>query len=97
MNQERLLNIILSPHITEKSTRIEEKHNQFMFRVMKDASKSEIKKAIEWLFKVEVESVQTSNLKGKKKIFKQKLGKRAESKRAYVRLSAGHKIDFVKG
>lgn len=96
MNQERLLNIIIELHITEKSTLIQTKHNQFIFKVLKDASKPEIKKAIELAFKVKVDSVQVSNLKGKNKMFKQRLGKRKDTKRAFVKLSADSNIDFLK-
>ncbi len=95
LNQEKLMKIVLEPRVTEKSTLVAEKHNQFVFKVLKSASKPEIKKAIELLFKVEVESVQVSNVKGKKKIFKREPGKRPDWKKAYVKLKPGFDIDFV--
>lgn len=93
MNQERLMKVILGPHVTEKSTLIGEKYNQIVFKVMKDATKTEIKKAIEVLFKVEIESVRVSNIKGKRKIFKGKSGTRSDFKKSYVRLKPGFSID----
>ena len=95
LSQEKLLNIVLEPRVTEKSTLVAEKHNQFVFKVLKSASKPEIKKAIELLFKVEVESVQVSNVKGKNKVFKREPGKRPDWKKAYVKLKPGFDIDFV--
>lgn len=95
LNQEKLMKIVLEPRVTEKSTLVGEKYNQFVFKVLKSATKPEIKKAIELLFKVEVESVQVSNVKGKKKIFKREPGKRPDWKKAYVKLKPGFDIDFV--
>ena len=94
-NQEKLMKIVLEPRVTEKSTLVGEKYNQFVFKVLKSASKPEIKKAVELLFKVEVESVQVSNVKGKKKIFKRNPGKRPDWKKAYVKLKPGFDIDLV--
>lgn len=95
MNQERLMNILLEPRVTEKSTLLGEKNNQVVFKVLRSASKPEIKKAVEYLFNVKVESVQVTNVKGKTKIFKHKPGKRPDFKKAYVRLAAGSDIDFL--
>ncbi len=95
LSQEKLMKIVLEPRVTEKSTLVGEKYNQFVFKVLKSASKPEIKKAIELLFNVEVESVQVSNVKGKKKIFKREPGKRPYWKKAYVKLKPGFDIDFV--
>lgn len=95
INQEKLMKILLEPRITEKSTLVGEKYNQFVFKVLKSASKPEIKDAIELLFKVEVESVQVCNVKGKNKIFKREPGKRPDWKKAYVKLKPGFDIDFV--
>ena len=95
LNHEKLMKIVLEPRVTEKSTLVAEKYNQFVFKVLKSASKPEIKKAIELLFNVEVESVQVSNVKGKKKIFKREPGKRPDWKKAYVKLKPGFDIDFV--
>jgi len=95
LNQEKLMKIVLEPRVTEKSTLVGEKYNQFVFKVLKSASKPEIKKAVELLFKVEVESVQVSNVRGKKKLFKREPGKRPDWKKAYVKLKPGFDIDFV--
>lgn len=96
MNQERIANVLLSPHISEKSTRIGDKANQFIFKVLKDARKPEIKRAVEQMFKVEVESVQVTNMRGKKTGGgTRRSGRRADWKKAYVRLKDGHDIDFM--
>ncbi len=95
MNQEKLMNILIAPRVTEKSTVLGDKHRQYVFRVMKSATKPEIKQAVELMFKVEVESVQVSNVKGKQKVFKQSPGKRSDWKKAYVRLKHGFDIDFM--
>ncbi len=95
LSQERLMKIVLEPRVTEKSTLVGEKHNQFVFKVLKDATKPEIKNAVELLFKVEVESVQITHVKGKHKIFKREPGKRSDWKKAYVKLKPGFDIDFV--
>jgi large subunit ribosomal protein L23 len=95
MNQERLMKVILSPLVSEKSTTVADKHNQVVFKVLPDANKNEIKSAVELLFKVEVASVRVCNMKGKKKVFKQKLGQRKNWKKAYVALKEGHDINFV--
>ena len=95
--QERLMQILLAPHVSEKGTNVAEKHNQVIFRVTKDATKPEIKQAIETLFKVKVESVQTLNQKGKNKRFGQMQGRRQDWKKAYVTLAEGQEINFVGG
>ena len=92
--KSRLLQILLSPHISEKSTIIGDKNRQFVFKVVSDANKQEIKQAIELLFKVEVESVQTLNVKGKTKTFGRRLGKRSDWKKAYVGLKEGFDIQI---
>ncbi|MCZ4328667.1 50S ribosomal protein L23 [Castellaniella denitrificans] len=95
MNAERLMQVILAPVVTEKSTMIAEKNNQVAFRVVADATKPEIKAAIELLFKVEVESVQVANRKGKEKRFGRFMGRRRNERKAYVSLKAGQEIDFT--
>ncbi|NNE36849.1 MAG: 50S ribosomal protein L23 [Gammaproteobacteria bacterium] len=95
MNQERLMNLLLSPRVTEKSTELGDKHNQYVFKVVKNATKPQIKRAVELMFKVEVASVQVSNVKGKQKSFKQAIGKRSDWKKAYVKLKPGFDIDFM--
>jgi len=95
MNDERLMGILVAPHVSEKSTRVAEAANQIVFRVRRDARKAEIKQAVEKMFKVEVDSVQVLNVNGKRKDFKRRTGKRADWKKAYVRLKPGHDIDFL--
>jgi len=95
MNDERLMKVLLEPRITEKSTRVADKYRQFVFKVMKDATKPEIKKAVEKMFEVEVGSVTVVNVKGKRKTFKQIRGGRADWKKAYVKLKPGFDIDFI--
>ncbi len=93
--QERLMNVVLGPHISEKSTTVGERDNQVVFRVRRDATKQEIKAAVEMLFEVEVEGVQVVNHRGKVKRFGRTLGKRPAWKKAYVRLAADSDIDFL--
>ena len=96
MNQEKLMNVLLEPRVTEKTTLVGEAHNQYVFKVAKDATKPEIKKAVELMFEgAEVESVQVSNVKGKNKMFARTPGKRADWKKAYVKLKPGFDIDFM--
>ena len=95
MNEERLLKILLAPHVSEKATRVAEQHNQIVFKVARDAAKLEIKDAVELLFKVKVKGVTVVNVKGKRKRFVAIQGQRSEKKKAYVSLEAGHEIDFM--
>ncbi|MDR0736078.1 MAG: 50S ribosomal protein L23 [Zoogloeaceae bacterium] len=97
MNQERLMQVLLAPQVSEKATWIADKRNQVVFRVVADAAKPEIKAAVELLFKVEVESVQVLNVKGKVKRFRQAMGTRKGWKKAFVSLKAGQEINFVEG
>jgi len=97
MNDERLMKVLLAPHVSEKSTRIADSSNQVVFRVLPDACKPEIKRAVEKMFNVEVMSVRTAAYKGKQKRFQRTLGKRSDWKKAYVRLKPGHDIDFLGG
>jgi large subunit ribosomal protein L23 len=94
MNKEHLMKIIKAPHVSEKSTWVADRFSQYVFKVVKEATKPEIKQAIELLFKVKVEKVQTSNTKSKLKRTGRIMGKRPGWKKAYVKLVAGHKIDF---
>ena len=94
MNQERLLNVIQQPHVSEKSTIIADKYNQVVFQVIPNATKSEVKAAVETLFKVKVKYVQILNAKGKVKRVGQTMGKRKNRKKAYVSLHEGHDINF---
>lgn len=95
INQERLLKVILAPHVSEKTTLAAESSNTVVFKVLKDANKTEIKQAVEKLFEVEVASVRTVNTKGKVKRHGVRFGKRSDWKKAYVSLKDGHDIDFV--
>lgn len=97
MNQERLMQVLLAPQISEKATYVADKHEQVVFRVATDATKPEIKAAVELLFKVEVEGVQVANVKGKVKRFKGATGRRKGWKKAFVSLKPGHEINFVEG
>ena len=95
MNQERLMNILLSPHVSEKSSMAADVNRQFVFRVARDARKPEIKRAVELMFKVEVDRVQVVNVKGKRKTFGRVPGRRPDWKKAYVCLKPGFDIDFM--
>jgi large subunit ribosomal protein L23 len=97
MKKDRLLNILLTPLVSEKSTMASDKARQFTFRVLPDATKPEIAAAVEMLFEVEVEEVRTANVKGKRKRFGTIQGKRCDWKKALVRLKEGHDIDFAAG
>ena len=97
MNQERLLKVILAPHVSEKSTISAELSDTLVFKVATDANKTEIKSAVEQLFEVEVTGVRTVNVKGKTKRHGMRMGKRKDWKKAYVTLKEGHDIDFVGG
>ena len=97
MNQERLMQVLLAPQISEKATYVADKHNQVIFRVASDATKPEIKAAVELLFKVEVGAVQVANVKGKVKRFKGAVGRRKGWKKAYVSLKPGQELNFVEG
>lgn len=97
MNQERLMQVLLSPHVSEKSTIVGEANNQYVFKVVPDAKKPEIKKAVEQMFSVKVKGVQVSNVKGKSKRFGTIQGRRSDWKKAYVTLEAGQDIDFLGG
>jgi large subunit ribosomal protein L23 len=97
MNKERLFEVLLAPRVTEKSTRVGEQGNQYVFRVVKDAGKSEVRDAVESLFNVNVQSVRIVNVKGKNKSFRMRAGKRSDWKKAYVRVKEGQVIDFLGG
>ncbi len=95
MNKERMYQIIRYPVISEKSTRIAERHNQAVFEVAKATTKSEVKQAVQGIYNVRVVSVQMLNRKGKTKRFKFQLGKQLDRKVAFVRLHADDDIDFT--
>jgi len=91
---ERLICILLAPHVSEKSARASEKNGQYVFRVRRDASKPEIRAAVELMFSVEVEAVQVVNVAGKQKRFGAMVGRRSDWKKAYVSLKSGQTIDL---
>jgi large subunit ribosomal protein L23 len=95
MNQERIFKVLLGPHVSEKATVLADSKNQFVFKVDTTATKLEIKKAVEQLFNVKVQSVATLNVKGKTKRTVRGLGKRNDWKKAYVSLQPGQDIDFA--
>ncbi|MEM7543654.1 MAG: 50S ribosomal protein L23 [Pseudomonadota bacterium] len=95
MNKERLMQILLDAKMTEKAARIGDRYNQYMFRVLSDATKPEIKAAVEELFNVKVESVSTMRVPPRTRRFRGRMGVRNGWKKAYVRLSEGHEIDFM--
>jgi len=97
MNQERLMRVLVSPVVSEKGAFVADHGHQFTFKVLPDATKLEIRKAVELLFEVEVADVQVANIKGKVKRFGQMYGRRADWKKAYVKLKPGHDIDFGGG
>ena len=94
-NESRLAQVLVAPIISEKATMASEKHNQVLFKVLRDATKPEIKAAVELMFKVDVESVQTVTQKGKVKKFGRSIGRRDHVKKAYVSLKAGQELNFL--
>ena len=97
IREERLLKVLKAPHISEKSTMVAEKLNTIVFKVATDATKAEIKAAVEKLFEVKVEPVRTLNVMGKTKRTGARVGKRSDWKKAYVTLVPGQDIDFMGG
>jgi len=95
MNKERLMKVLLAPHISEKTSRAAEKDKTFAFHVINDATKHEVKQAVELMFDVKVNSVQVSNVRGKTKRFGATLGKRSNWKKAYVSLKPGFDINLM--
>lgn len=93
--QERLMSILLGPHVSEKSARVGDKHNQVVFRVRRDADKREVREAVEKLFEVKVADVQIVNVGGKFKRFGAMIGRRSDWKKAYVRLAPGSEINLA--
>lgn len=95
MNSERLTKVILGPVVAEKASRVAENHNQVVLKVLPNANKNEIKQAVEMLFEAKVESVTTTNVKGKTKRSGRVMGKRSDWKKAYVTLAEGTDINFL--
>jgi len=93
-DENRLMQVLVAPIVSEKATSVAEKHNQVLFKVLRDATKPEIKAAVELMFKVEVNSVQVVNQKGKVKRFGRSIGRRDHVKKAYVSLKEGQELNF---
>ena len=93
-NNYKLASVLEAPIISEKSTVAAEANKQFVFKVLKNATKKQVKNAVELMFKVEVDSVRVLNVKGKQKRFGKTLGQRSDWKKAYVKLKPGHDIEF---
>jgi len=95
MNQERVFQVLQSPHVSEKAAVAADMNNQYVFKVALDATKAEVKKAVEQLFKVNVNRVSTLRVKGKVKRNKHGFSTKSTWKKAYVRLEQGQDIDFA--
>jgi large subunit ribosomal protein L23 len=93
--KERLMQVLVAPHVSEKAARVSEQGNQMVFRVARDATKPEIKAAVELMFEVKVDAVQVVNVAGKTKRFGGRKGQRSDWKKAYVKLAQGQTIDFT--
>ncbi|HJR13645.1 MAG TPA: 50S ribosomal protein L23 [Rhodanobacteraceae bacterium] len=96
MSGDRILSVLRAPHVSEKSTRLSE-HNQYVFTVAQDATKADVKSAVEKMFDVSVVSVNMANIKGKLKTFRFRPGRKANVRKAYVRLADGQSIDVAAG
>jgi large subunit ribosomal protein L23 len=94
-NTDQLMNVVLAPVVSEKSTFVADKNRQYVFRVADRATKPEIKAAVELMFKIKVDSVTVSNVKGKKRRFGRVEGRRRNWKKAYVRVAEGQEINFA--
>ena len=96
-DEGRLMQVLVAPVISEKATMVAEKSNAVTFKVLQNATKPEIKAAVELLFKVQVESVQVANMKGKVKRFGRSMGRRSDVRKAFVCLKPGQEINFAEG
>jgi large subunit ribosomal protein L23 len=92
---EHLMNVVLAPVVSEKSTFVADRNRQYVFRVADDATKPQIKAAVELMFKIKVDSVTVSNVKGKERRFGRVIGRKRNWKKAYVRLAEGQEINFA--
>lgn len=95
MNRERVFQVLMGPHVSEKAAIVADDNNQYVFKVAVDATKSEIRKSVEQLFKVSVEDVQTLKVKGKVKRNRYGYSTKSTWKKAYVRVAQGQDIDFT--
>jgi large subunit ribosomal protein L23 len=94
MNREELMTVLIAPHVTEKSSLAMQNHNQYTFRVRRDATKVDVKKAVQLMFDVQVRAVQILNEPGKTRRFGGRIGRTQDSKKAYVSLAEGQTIDY---
>ena len=94
MNKEQLMSVLIAPHVTEKTARAMQDHNQYTFRVRRNATKTDIRKAVELMFDVKVSGVQVVNEPGKQRRFGKTLGRTQDWKKAYVSLAKGQAIDY---
>jgi len=94
MNREQLMSVVLAPHVTEKTSLAMQNNNQYAFRVRREATKTDIRKAVELMFEVKVQGVQVVNEPGKLRRFGRKVGRTQDWKKAYVRLAQGQTIDY---
>jgi len=94
MNREQLMSVLIAPHVTEKTSLAMQNHNQYTFRVRRDATKTDIKKAVELMFEVKVAGVQVVNEPGKARRFGRHAGRTQDWKKAYVSLAEGQSIDY---
>jgi len=95
MSKEKLMQVLIAPHVSEKAARAAESGNRVVFRVARDATKPDIKAAVELMFEVKVDAVQVVNCAGKEKRFGGRKGRRSDFKKAYVKLAEGQTIDFA--
>ncbi len=93
-SKDRLAGVVIAPHVSEKAARVATEGNQYVFRVRRDASKPEIRAAVEFLFEVKVDTVNVVNQPGKAKRFGRSVGRRSDWKKAYVRLQEGQQIEL---
>ena len=94
MNREQLMSVLIAPHVTEKTSLAMQNHNQYTFRVRRDATKTDIRKAVELMFDVKVAGVQVVNEPGKTRRFGRHAGRTQDWKKAYVSLAEGQSIDY---
>jgi large subunit ribosomal protein L23 len=94
VNRDQLMSVLIAPHVTEKTSLAMQNHNQYTFRVRREASKTDIRKAIELMFDVKVTGVQVVNEPGKVRRFGRSTGRTQDWKKAYVSLSPGQTIDY---
>ena len=94
LGREGLMNVLLAPHVTEKTSLALQDRNQYTFRVRRDATRTDVRRAVELMFDVKVEGVQVVNEPGKTRRFGGRVGRTQDSKKAYVRLAEGQSIDY---